>query len=314
MVLKVLGSVTPSGSDENLGTPTAVTSRDNPFSEGEISALFQQARTVEDESIPMIEPRGQSFGNLTSDDIQSSLKPRTDSVGSKLDANELGADHRSELGDSMMSDDDIASLFEQADQLAAPIPSTLTAVDIAGILAEDPLEAGKAGTPDSAVMMSDDEIAALMSAAAAEQEASFNLEAFSAAAANPIALKASQPTKPNSPRLKVVTSGVEVDFALAAKVPMELAVAALALPISIQPGKMVCHVAEPFDHEALAELSRSVGLLLETHSSTTDEVVVGLRTLYASEDTNRLERALINASGAKQSVTEWLIALYRRIA
>ncbi|MES1147190.1 MAG: hypothetical protein ABUL49_00395 [bacterium] len=293
------------------GEPSA---RNAPISEDEIATMFAGAEDFTNEEAQAIEPAETNFGILTSADIEQSLRPTGEkyeiSMASRLTKDELG-----ENGDGGMSDDDIANLFAQADQLSAPSHQTLSAEDIAGILAEPSDDGFTSKTPDSAVMMSEDEIAALMKAAAAEQSSGFSLEGLTndlpPSSAEPKATTAPKP----KPQLRLEkSSGVEVNKELASLVPMELAIAALAFPVSVEPGKLVCHVAEPFDHEALADLSRAVGLLIETNAASADTVVGGLRELYQDQDQVRFERAVVKAGSASRTIVEWAIELYRRVA
>ena len=107
---------------------------------------------------------------------------------------------------------------------------------------------------------------------------------------------------------------IEVNAELADRVPMALAVAALAVPIEILPGKMVCVVAEPRDFEALARLGKSVGLLIETKEAPMMLVVGALRELYKPNQAVRVASACSEVSEKPWQSVCRLVRGFRRSA
>jgi hypothetical protein len=273
-------------------------------------AEASRPKPVDRDDVPTVDAEHAAEWPLTEHDVRESLRGEDDPVPDTVSPTSRG----SEDEDAPLSDQDIAELFAQADQLVAPKDEKLTASDLQNLLDDGPESAGF--TPPSATMMSDQEIANLMQAAAEEQQIA---DAF----VFPDDVRGgetsrSQATSPNTkPRLKVVSRDSEPEpepDELAAVVPMELAVAALALPIAFAPGKLVCQVAEPFDHEALAAVSHATGRLIETHPTPVSEVVSGLRNLYRQQGGARRKGQLLHAAGTQFSLREWLLGVVGRVA
>lgn len=263
-------------------------------------------KPVDRRDVPVVDPVDSAETPLTDEDVQGSLRPPGEeatlpkAAGVLLDAD----------GEAPLSDKDIADLFAQADQLVAP-KDKLTASDLQNLL--DDSESASY-TPPSATMMSDLEVAQLMQAAADEQAKSIGESTFDFPSGVGTSNPGPSSKKPaDRPRLTVVSRESDDSEALDQVVPLELAAAALARPIALGPGKLVCEVAEPFDHEALADISRATGRLIETVPTSTDAVVAGLRELYSRQTAERRTHALVSASPTS-SVREWLLGLLRRIA
>lgn len=261
-------------------------------------------KPVDRPDVPLVDPLPSAEFPLTDDDVKDSL--RGDEPIDLVEA--TPAPFKTEDGEMPLSDKDIAELFAQADQLVAPKPN-LTAADLQNLLDDNPESA--AFTPPSATMMSDAEIAKLMQAAADEQSKGFGSETPSRPA--PTDSKPEKPKPAARPQLTLVSRDTPAEGSLDQVVPLELAVAALARPIALEPGKLVCEVAEPFDHEALADISRATGRLIETIPTPTDTVVAGLRDLYGPEASARCQLALVQA-GAAPSWREWLLMMIKRVA
>lgn len=101
-----------------------------------------------------------------------------------------------------------------------------------------------------------------------------------------------------------------------AAVPLELAAAALILPLRLEAGTLHCLAAEPVNKEGLQGLGAALGLRVEPQPSSLSDVVHGLRQAYSEEGETEARDALIPATApaVKRSLADRLLKVFRRAA
>ena len=101
-----------------------------------------------------------------------------------------------------------------------------------------------------------------------------------------------------------------------AAVPLELAAAALILPLRLEEGTLHCLAAEPVNKEGLQGLGAALGLRVEPQPSSLSDVVHGLRQAYSEEGETEARDALIPATApaVKRSLADRLLKVFRRAA
>ena len=98
-----------------------------------------------------------------------------------------------------------------------------------------------------------------------------------------------QDSEESEPDLTMVSNPVDIDFdsidpSAIEKVPGVLAAAGLAVPVCILDSQMHCMAVEPFDQEAIAEISKACGMTVIPHAALIDKVLATIRTRYGSDD------------------------------
>lgn len=116
------------------------------------------------------------------------------------------------------------------------------------------------------------------------------------------------------PEAPVVTESAEWDPEVVARVPMALAVAALALPLRFEDEKLVCLVADPIDHGAIGQLSQALHCMVDTRPASISDVVRSLRAAYAEADATSARLTMDTVAGARPSVIDLVKTLWKKVA
>lgn len=99
-----------------------------------------------------------------------------------------------------------------------------------------------------------------------------------------------------------------------AKVPMALAIGALALPLRWEDGKLVCMVADPLDFEAIGRLSSGLRCMVDPRPAPIAKVVAALREAYSTADATSARLAMDSVSRSRPAVLTHLHNLWKKIA
>jgi len=116
------------------------------------------------------------------------------------------------------------------------------------------------------------------------------------------------------PEAPVITESAEWDPEVVARVPMALAVAALALPLRFEDEKLVCLVADPIDHGAIGQLSQALHCMVDTRPAPISDVVRSLRAAYAEADATSARLTMDTVAGARPSMVDLVKTLWKKVA
>lgn len=273
----------------------------------EIAAMFAQAEAKfptapEFEEVDASSMSADDIAALFAEATVQEEEPRTMMSDDEIAA--LIAESNQDDSNTMASEDDIAALFAQAEALesatAAPSTKDLNASDIAALLT----------SPTDDEDLSTDVVATSAKGSATKASATDLVKELTDTELPDTEDLLDQVEHPAQEEAAALPFAF--DASLASVVPMELAVAALALPISRSPGKLVCMVAEPFDHDALGNLSKAVGLLIETKPSSIDQVVHGLKLFYEEGQSKRSFSEACRSALSKPDPVLQIIQLIRK--
>jgi hypothetical protein len=87
----------------------------------------------------------------------------------------------------------------------------------------------------------------------------------------------------------------DLDHALLAKVPANLAIAALAVPHRMEGSKLVCKVAQPYDYPSLAIIADAIACEVVPEPAMIEQVLAALRVAYSDESRETEKDALWSA-------------------
>ncbi len=103
----------------------------------------------------------------------------------------------------------------------------------------------------------------------------------------------------------------DLDRALLAKVPANLAIAALAVPHRMEANKLVCKTAQPYDYPSLDIIADAIACEVVPEPSTIEEVLAALRVAYSDESREAESNAVWSVSAEQPKRKR---GLFRRVA
>lgn len=160
--------------------------------------------------------------------------------------------------------------------------------------------------PSSSTAMSDEELRALLAEAAeGGDDETADVSSFDEK-------PSVQTTSVNQPR--PVTSGGAPELGAVKAVPAALAVRALALPVRFEDGKLVCRVATPIDQAALDRLSKATGFGIVAEQAAIEEVVAGIRDVYAEIQDTHARFAVMAGSQKRPGLLEKIATIWKKPA
>jgi hypothetical protein len=96
-----------------------------------------------------------------------------------------------------------------------------------------------------------------------------------------------------------VALGFDLDHSVLAKVPANLAIAALAVPHRMEGSKLVCKVAQPYDYPSLAIIADAAACEVVPEPAMIEQVLAALRVAY-SDDSRDTEKDALWSVSAEQ--------------
>ena len=95
--------------------------------------------------------------------------------------------------------------------------------------------------------------------------------------------------------------------------PYALAASALAVPLRIENGALVCMVAKPYDEAAIAKVEEEIGMSIQREPAQIEDVVHAIRSAYAEVRDTEAKLALLDGAqpapkdGVLNKVKVWLL-------
>lgn len=114
--------------------------------------------------------------------------------------------------------------------------------------------------------------------------------------------------------MEPVPESAEWDPEVIARVPMALAVAALALPLRFEDEKLVCLVADPIDHGAVGQISQALHCMVETRPAPIGDVVRSLRAAYTHADASSARLAMDAAARSGPGLVGMVTKLWKKVS
>lgn len=284
-----------------------------------------QGESPEDLEVQAIE---ESAGNLSDDEIASMLASAQTEEGepsssTESDFNEddeelLSEEELAEMirGEIARQDTELEEVLANPSLLEEPAQSNggvLSADEIAKLLVEPDPHDGH--IPAKSQAMDEDELAELLAQVPASTSKPISVPTELPVDVLPSSNDDAERGSNESETRTLEHSHIDVpDVGAIKAVPAFLAIRAMALPMCFSEGKLVCHVAEPFDQPALDRLSKAVGLGIVTVPKPIVDIVSGLRDAYA-EVRDEHARTLLRIEGEiKPTIGDKLKSIIRRIA
>jgi len=177
--------------------------------------------------------------------------------------------------------------------------------------------------PAEPTQLSDDEIQRLL------EEAANGANETSETIAEPVTSvpEFTEPTEDDAtPFLKLEEEAVElqvqpfvpsfeIDPSAAKRVPSHLAIAALAVPVRLEDGKVVCKAAAPFDHASLDLIADAIAGQVIPEAAPIEEILAALRKVYGEESHQTEKDEVWSVSNAPDHTKPGLLGrLFRRSA